>query len=126
MTKPATDDAEIDELAAALEAILTELVEYRLSRPGNPDSLRLVRVPVSEEERRTALFSHIVADPFEGSLLFTLRGVGEALFAIGGTRLMRNVLLEIAGRDPENEPQRLSVTDKQWDGIGANDDRWFA
>lgn len=126
MTKPATDDAEIDELAAALEAILTELVEYRLSRPGNPDSLRLVRVPVSEEERRTALFSHIVADPFEGSLLFTLRGVGEALFAIGGTRLMRNVLLEIAGRDPENEPQRLSATDKQWDGIGANDDRWFA
>ena len=49
-----------------------------------------------------------------------------ALFAFGGTRLMRNILLEVAGRDAENEPQRLSVTDRQWDGIGAEGDRWFA
>lgn len=126
MTKSATDDAAIDELAAALDAILTELIEYRLSRPGKADRLRLVAVPSSEEERRAALFSQIVVDPFEGSLLYTLRGVGEALFAFGGTRLMRNILLEVAGRDPENEPQRLSVTDRQWDGIGAEGDRWFA
>lgn len=126
MTKSATDDAAIDELAAALDALLTELVEYRLSRPGKSDRLRLVVVPSSEEERRAALFSHIVADPFEGSLLYTLRGVGEALFAFGGTRLMRNVLLEIASRDPENEPQRLNAADRQWDGIGGDGDRWFA
>jgi hypothetical protein len=69
MTKSATDDAAIDELAAALDAILTELVEYRLSRPGKADRLRLVAVPSSEEERRAALFSQIAVDPFEGSLL---------------------------------------------------------
>ena len=92
-------DAEIDQLAAALDALLTELVEYRLSRPSRQDCLRLVAIPSTEEERRAAHFSHIVADPFEGSLLYALRGVGEALFERGGTRLMRNVLMEIAAHD---------------------------
>jgi hypothetical protein len=125
MTGSATEDAEIDELAAALDAILTELVEYRLSRPGNPECLRLVAIPSTERERRAAHFTHIVADPFEGSLLYALRGVGAALHERGGTRLMRTVLLEIAARDPENESRRLSPADRQWDGIGSDDDRWF-
>jgi len=126
MAGSATEDAEIDELAAALDAILTELVEYRLSRPIKPDCLQLVAIPSTEHERRAAIFNHIAADPFEGSLLFALRGVGEALFARGGTRLMRNILLEIAARDPENESRRLAPADRQWDGIGVEGDRWFA
>lgn len=126
MTDPATDDAEIDEFAAALDAILTELVEYRLSRPVKPECLRLVALPSSEQERRAALFTHIIADPFEGSLLHALRGVGEALFEQGGTRLMRNILIEVAARDPENESRRLAPADRLWDGIGSDDDRWFA
>ena len=126
MTDSATDDAEIDEFAAALDAILTELVEYRLSRPIKPDSLQLVAIPSTEQERRAAIFNHIAVDPFEGSLLYALRGVGEALFERGGTRLMRNILLEIAARDPENESLRLAPADRQWDCIGVDDDRWFA
>lgn len=126
MTGSATDDAEIDDLAAALDAILTELVEYRLSRPGRPTCLRLVAIPSTERERRAAQFSHIVADPFEGSLLYALRGVGAALFEQGGTRLMRNVLMEIAARDPAHESLRLAPADRQWDGIGSEDDRWFS
>ena len=126
MSGSATDDAEIDELAAALDAILTELVEYRLSRPGKPECLRLAAIPSTERERRAAHFSHIVADPFEGSLLYALRGVGAALHEHGGTRLMRSVLLEIAARDPENEARRLSPADRQWDGIGSDDDCWFS
>jgi hypothetical protein len=126
MSDSPTGDAEIDELAAALDAILTELVEYRLSRPSRPDCLRLVAIPSTEVERRAAHFSHIVADPFEGSLLYALRGVGEALFEHGGTRLMRNVLLEIAARDHENESRRLAPADRQWDGIGSENDRWYA
>ena len=126
MTGSTTDVAEIGELAAVLDALLTELVEYRLSRPCKPDSLRLVSIPSTEMERRAALFSHILADPFEGSLLYALRGVGAALFEQGGTRLMRNVLIEVAARDPENESLRLAPADRQWDGIGSGDDRWFA
>jgi hypothetical protein len=126
MTGSATEDAEIDELAAALDAILTELVEYRLSRPGKPECLRLVAIPSTERERSAANFTHIIADPFEGSLLYALRGVGAALHERGGTRLMRTVLLEIAARDPENEARRLSPADRQWDGIGSDDDRWFS
>lgn len=59
-------------------------------------------------------------------MLYALRGVGVALFEHGGTRLMRKVLLETAARDPENEASRLAPADRQWDGIGADGDRWFA
>ncbi len=126
MSGSTSGQAEIDELATALDALLTELVEYRLSRPGRGDCLRLVAIPSTEEERRAAQFSHIVEDPFEGSMLYALRGVGEALFERGGTRLMRDVLLEIAARDQENESRRLAPADRQWDGIGSENDRWYA
>ncbi len=114
----------VDDLAAALDAILTELVEYRLSRPPSSGPIRLIPAMQSEPERRAALIARILDDPFEGALLFTLRGIGEELFALGGTRLMREILHEVAARDPINESRRLSPADSQWDGIGDHSDFW--
>jgi hypothetical protein len=116
-------DAEVEKLAAVLDAILTELVAYRLSRPVPAGPIRLVE---SGGDQRDALFSRILADPFEGALLFALRGVGEELFRLGGTSLMRAVLIAVARLDPENESRRLSPADAQWDGVGDPDDKWSA
>lgn len=81
---------------------------------------------MTAEERRRALISRVVEDPFEGSMLFALRGIGEELFRCGGTPLMRVVLAEVARLDPENESRRISPADAQWDGIGDEDDVWLS
>ncbi|MFM9163511.1 MAG: hypothetical protein ACKOPH_10735 [Methylocystis sp.] len=122
-----TDPETISELAAALDAILTELVEYRLLRPAPLRSVKLESKPtMSATERRNELFRRIAHDPFEGSLLLSLQALGEALYQQGGTKLMRNILQSVAQRDEENESRRLSSADSQWDGIGNETDRWNA
>jgi hypothetical protein len=122
-----TDPKSISELAAALDAILTELVEYRLLRPAPVRSVKLESKPtMSATERRNELFRRIAHDPFEGSLLLSLQALGEALYQQGGTKLMRNILQSVAQRDEENESRRLSSADSQWDGIGNETDRWNA
>ena len=89
-----TDPKSISELATALDAILTELVEYRLLRPAPVRSVKLESKPtMSATERRNELFRRIAHDPFEGSLLLSLQALGEALYQQGGTKLMRNILL---------------------------------
>jgi hypothetical protein len=114
-------------LASALDAILTELVEYRLLRPAPLRSVKLESKPtMSATERRNELFRRITHDPFEGSLLLSLQALGEALYQQGGTKLMRNILQSVAQRDEENESRRLSSADSQWDGIGNETDRWNA
>jgi hypothetical protein len=65
-------------------------------------------------------------DPFEGALLYALRGIGEELFLLGGTSLMQAVLQEVAARDAENVGRRLSPADSQWDGIGNRRDCWVS
>ena len=122
-----TDPKSISELAAALDAILTELVEYRLLRPAPVRSVKLESKPtMSATERRNELFRRIAHDPFEGSLLLSLQALCEALYQQGGTKLMRNILQSVAQRDEENESRRLSSADSQWDGIGNETDRWNA
>ena len=122
-----TDPKSISELASALDAILTELVEYRLLRPAPLRSIKLESKPtMSATERRNELFRRIAHDPFEGSLLLSLQALGEALYQQGGTKLMRNILQSVARRDEENESRRLSSADSQWDGIGNETDRWNA
>lgn len=122
-----TDPKSISELATALDAILTELVEYRLLRPAPLRSVKLESKPtMSATERRNELFRRIAHDPFEGSLLLSLQALGEALYQQGGTKLMRNILQSVAQRDEENESRRLSLADSQWDGIGNETDRWNA
>jgi hypothetical protein len=122
-----TDPKSISELATALDAILTELVEYRLLRPAPVRSVKLESKPtMSATERRNELFRRIAHDPFEGSLLLSLQALGEALYQQGGTKLMRNILQSVAQRDEENESRRLSSADSQWDGIGNETDRWNA
>lgn len=122
-----TDPKSISELAAALDAILTELVEYRLLRPAPVRSVKLKSKPtMSATERRNELFRRIAHDPFEGSLLLSLQALGEALYQQGGTKLMRNILQSVAQRDEENKSRRLSSADSQWDGIGNETDRWNA
>ncbi|MBM3575934.1 MAG: hypothetical protein FJX39_09525 [Alphaproteobacteria bacterium] len=122
-----TDLESISELAAALDAILTELVEYRLLRPAPLRSVKLESKPtMSATERRNELFRRIAHDPFEGCLLLSLQALGEALYQQGGTKLMRNILQSVAQRDEENESRRLSSADSQWDGIGNETDRWNA
>lgn len=116
----------VDELSAALDAILTELVAYRLSRLPSSEPVRLKPLPTTAAEKRQALISRVIEDPFEGAMLFALRGIGEELFRCGGTSLMRAVLAEVARRDPENDSRRISPADAQWDGIGREDDFWIA
>jgi hypothetical protein len=120
------DAAVVEGLAAALDAILTELVAYRLSRLPSSAPVRLKPVPMTSDDKLRALISRIVDDPFEGAMLFTLRGIGEELFRCGGTRLMRVVLAEVAALDSENESRRLSPADVQWDGIGDESDLWVS
>lgn len=80
-----TDPKQISELASALDAILTELVEYRLLRPAPLRSFKLEPKPaLSATERRNELFRRIAHDPFEGSLLLSLQALGEALYQQGG------------------------------------------
>jgi hypothetical protein len=112
--------------AAALDAILTELVAYRLSRIASTGPIRLRSLPQSSDQKRQALISKIIDDPFEGAMLFTLRGIGEELFRCGGTSLMRAVLAEVAALDAENESRRLSPADAQWDGVGDDEDMWIS
>ena len=126
MTEREPDEMTAEGLACALDAVLTELVEYRLSRPPSNKPLCLVPAPQSQKQKHAALFSRVAEDPFEGALLFTLRGIGEELFSLGGTRLMRKVLQEVAAHDPENEGKRLSPANSQWDGIGNQSDCWLS
>ena len=119
-------DAEAAKLAAVLDVILTELVAYRLARPAPTGPIRLIGALEAGRGWRDALFSRILEDPFEGALLFALRGVGEDLFRLGGTGLMRAVLISVARLDAENESRRLSPADAQWDGVGDDSDRWAA
>jgi hypothetical protein len=118
--------AAVEVLTSALDAILTELVAYRLSRLPSREPLQLRRPPMTADDKRRALISRMTEDPFEGAMLFALRGIGEELFACGGTSLMRKVLAEVAARDLENEGRRLSPADAQWDGIGDESDLWVS
>lgn len=116
----------VERLAAALDSVLTELVAYRLSRLPSSEPVRLRHPPMTAGEKRRALILRIAEDPFEGSLLFALRGIWEELFDCGGTPLMRHVLAEVATLDPENESRRQSPADTHWDGIGDEDDVWLS
>ncbi len=116
----------IEGLKAALDSVLTELVAYRLTRLPPSEPLRLRRWPMEAVEKRHYLFKRISADPFEGALLFALRGIGEELFRYGGTSLMRRVLVDVARLDPPNESRRLSPADTYWDGVGDADDVWLS
>lgn len=121
------DHKSINELVSALDAILTELVEYRLLRPTPSRLVKLdPKLSLSAAEKRDELFRRISHDPFEGALLLALQALGEALHQQGGTKLMRYILQTVAQRDQENESRRLSSADSQWDGIGDENDRWNA
>jgi hypothetical protein len=118
------ESAAVEALASALDAILTELVAYRLSRLPSGAPLQLRRPAMTTDDKRRALIARINEDPFEGAMLFALRGIGEGLFRCGGTPLMHVVLSEVAARDRENESRRLSPADALWDGIGDESDLW--
>lgn len=116
----------IEGLKAALDSVLTELVAYRLTKFPSGEPLRLRSWPTTGGEMRHYLFDRISVDPFEGALLFTLRGIGEELFRHGGTSFMRRILVEVARLDPPNESRRLSPADTYWNGVGDADDVWLS
>lgn len=72
------DHKSINELASALDAILTELVEYRLLRPAPSRLVKLdPKLSLSAAEKRDELFRRISHDPFEGALLLALQALGK-------------------------------------------------
>jgi hypothetical protein len=125
------EDVTQAELEDAIDAVLTELIAYRLRpRCGPPEPMKsihfskLLDKPI--RSRRACSFLGVLRDPIEGAFLYTVRGIGEALFDLGGTRSMKKSLENVAARDPANEGRRLSICDSRWDGIGAKPDIWIA
>lgn len=125
------EDVTQRELEDALDAVLTELIAYRLRpRFEPPEPMKLIHFSELLDQpirsRRASSFLSVLRDPIEGAFLYTVRGIGEALFDLGGTRSMKRSLENVAARDPANEGRRLSICDSRWDGIGAKPDIWIA
>jgi hypothetical protein len=65
--------------------------------------------------------------PEEDRLRLDLRSIGERLFELGGTRLMRRAAETVAAaRGCVGAQKCLATCAYAWDGIGSDMDRWHA
>jgi hypothetical protein len=69
----------------------------------------------------------IIHDPVKRALQKQMKDLGWRLYrAVGNTDAMRNICLEIAGQKPRYWEYRVDVMDKNWDGVGDDNDRWWS
>ena len=70
----------------------------------------------------------IIDDPVRmGAARATVRSWGSDLFNVLGTKDgMVEIAEEVADLDPPHWGYRINIIDKAWDGVGQDDDRWWA
>lgn len=129
--KPAT----IDELADALDALVTELVRYRKLRqvqaeneewPSEPFRLvsfaTLTKVPNDVLRQRS-----IVENPVERALKHGMVEVGKLMYAnLKSTDKMVPIVEDVCDRDHKRYGQRIGILDSTFNGIGEGNDIWVS
>jgi hypothetical protein len=130
MTRRKTVTREVPEIEKALDSLVTALIQHREQREtseGNETAIVLPEIhsldfstPV--RTRLECALESILKNPIEGAICFTIRELGEHLYRIGGTALMRDVLERVADRDPSHYHYRGALIDRKWDCIGLTPD----
>ena len=100
--KTPAHDAQAAANLATIEAVLDSMLDHIIRRP----------LPI--------------ADPVRRVLFEDVSGLGEGLFEIGGTDLMRATCRKVAEIAPHQTGRRLAICNRIWNGIGAGRDVWWA
>lgn len=123
-----TRDEELAAIEAALDRLLSEIVERRLADGRRP------RPPLVLAEFASTGFSgppptpaesfvlDLAKDPIRVSLEASIRTLGEALYEIGGNALMETTSDRVCDMDQAKWQRRASILSHRWDGIGS----WYA
>lgn len=128
-TATATETARIE---AALDALLTAAIQANsvpsLTPERGPTSAGVLISEALEKftwtpTQRAA--SALLSRPVWEVLRQGIRTLGERLYEIGGSELMRDVCDRVAAMDPARAGHRLDIMDKRWDGVGG-DKGWLA
>jgi hypothetical protein len=66
-------------------------------------------------------------DPIRTALKEQLNDLGKRLYRLlGSTKAMQSVAEEVANWKPRYWGTRIDIIAKNWDGVGAGNDRWVA
>ena len=69
----------------------------------------------------------IIADPIRRALKAQMKHLGKRLYAVvGSTDAMREVCEEVANYNPKRWGTRTDIMDKNWNGVGDGNDRWWS
>ena len=129
--KPAT----IEELADALDELVTELEAYRRRKwekrkdePDDDDPLRVTKFSELFKVPRDVLHQRsVVENPIEWALKRGIKEVGKMMFAVlGKTTPMVRIAEEVADRDTKNYGRRIRIIDSTFNGIGSGNDLWVS
>ena len=124
MTAADYQPATIEELADALDALVTALVKHRgthrRKEPTIVNMAELFKVPGDVLHQRT-----IVDDPVEWALKHGITKIGRLMYdATKSTHRMSQIVDDVCERDPKRFGHRISPIDSCFHGIGSGNDVW--
>lgn len=118
--------AEVEGIKHALHALLTVATDRQLIRRHKPPQKDEGPKPVSfdvmklfEQTSAERTAATLILDPIGESVRNSVVVLGERLHELGGSKLMIDVLDDVAERDPANHARRVSIMDHRWSGIGS-------
>jgi hypothetical protein len=128
-----TGAAEIRRIEAALDALLTEIIERILAQraePKMPRAAQLMATPFKVAaldeipSRDETEVTEILQDPVGSACRYAIKRLGQHLYSVAKSMdVMAEVLDRVAERDPKHSGLRADIMDKWWEGIGEGDDR---
>lgn len=128
MTEAEQIAADVATCERALDLLLRAIIRHddeRAAARVGPPPIRLFAFEGIDVTRLG--FEALTGDPVRHALRRGVRGIGRELYRLGGTtEAMLRSLYRVCDLDPVAEGRRLSITDHAWDGIGADNDRWWA
>jgi hypothetical protein len=109
-------DFDVETIRAALDAVLTELMEERERSPREQRQ----RTPVDGlPSRDESMFADLAHAPREFALTLAVRWIGERLHEAGYNVGEMGKIAEDVAAARGSYGRRINVIDKKWNGIGG-------
>lgn len=109
-------DFDVETIKAALDAVLTELLEEREMTPRTARPRTAVEGLPSRDE---SMFADLANAPREFALTLAVRWIGERLHEAGYNFGQMGKIAEEVAAARGSYARRINVIDKKWNGIGG-------
>ena len=115
----------VDELADALDEVVSAVVKHRMNARRVDDTFDLISAAqLCATSEDTWAACSWVRDPVGRALRNGVRDIGRHIIEGTGTRALEAVLEAVAKRDERNYGHRAGIMDHAFDGLGVGNDVW--